>query len=66
MQAWSFNLTQLKHSIPAPLICCIFVMLGSNVCNGIMYFIPLCCIQIQAELDVAPHNNVAPGFCCLL
>ena len=62
MQAWSFDLTQLKHSIRAPLICCILVMLGSSACNEIMYFVPLCYIQIQAELDVSPRNYVAPSF----
>ena len=29
-------------------------MPGSNACNGIMYFVPLCFIQIQAELDISP------------
>ena len=35
---------------------------GSNACNGIMYFVPLCYIQIQAELDLSPLTNVAPRF----
>ena len=30
-----------------------FLMLGSNACFGIMYFVPLCYIQIKAELDVS-------------
>ena len=35
-------------------------MPGSKACNGIMYFVPLCYIQIQAELDVSPLSYVAP------
>ena len=40
------------------------LMLGSNACFGIMYFVPLC--YIQASLNVSSHINVAPGFCHLI
>ena len=43
-----------------------FLMLGSNACFGIMYFVPLCYIQIKAELDVSPLIYVAPRFCSLI
>ena len=38
------------------------VMPGSNVCIGMMYFVPSCYIQIQAELDVSPLIYAKPRF----
>ena len=42
------------------------LMLGSNACFGIMYFVPLCYIQIEAALDVSPLIYVASRFCHLI
>ena len=37
-------------------------MPGSNACFGIIFYVPLCYIQIQAELDVFPLICYAPRF----
>ena len=37
-------------------------MPGSNACFGIIFYVPLCYIQIQAELDVFSLIRVAPRF----
>ena len=54
---WAFLTTFNEHFT---------LMLGSDACFGIMYFVPLCYIQIQAELDVSPLIYVATGFCRLI
>ena len=38
---------------------------GSNACFGIMFYVPLCYIQIQAEQDVFSLIFFEPRFCHL-